>query len=67
MIHFRPIPKRHKRCDLRVKDAIRRETNDCLKKEINGEDYTPPARFVPVSAPQHQEAAEQPWYTNDRD
>lgn len=67
MIHLRPIPPEAKRCDQRVKDAIRRETIDCLRNDVAGRTYTPPARFAPQTEEDADQGGEQPWHTYNRD
>ena len=64
MLHLRPLPPEPRRCDLRVKNAIRRETTDCLRRDIEKKPYTPPARFAPppVSIGENEPVA-QPWHT----
>ena len=68
MIRFLPLPKASKRSDVRVRDAIHRETKECLAKDVRGEDYTPPARFAPpIDGNQSEEPVQPPWHTYDRD
>ncbi len=67
MLHLRSIPQEAKRCDLRVRDAIRRETNECLRKDLRLEPYTPPARFAKEKGVEVGEPAKQPWHAYNND